>query len=512
LPARVFPVPDAIFAGYEGARLYAHRSIEVNRARVMNDQERKSMQNEILGILDIGKTHARLFTAEAGQGVLSTSRHEIRAVKDSPVIRELDIQGIESWLIETLRNHPHRNRIRTLVPIAHGAAAVLLDAEGNVLLAPDYEDFRFDEVADAYRALRDPFELTYSPFLPLGLNLGRQLYYLKVHASELLGRTHQLLLYPQYWAWRLSGIAASEVTSLACHSDLWRPLARCPSDLAAKQGWTAWLPPLRAASDVLGALSPEIARHTGLDPECRVMTGLHDSNASFLAHLAAHRNTPFALVSSGTWTIIMARGTDLARIREPLDMLINIDATGAPVATARFMGGREYEVIAGKSGLRVGPSLEDLSMLLDGQIMALPSFSRAGGPFPGVRGELPRIGALTPRQRATLASVYVALMTDYLLDLIGVEWDLIIDGPLAENCVYAEVLSCLRARGAILLSHGCAPAVSAAAVLCKIATVQQEYTGHKRSDDYKRLQRYRSVWREAATYHASGFSARPATQ
>ena len=40
-------------------------------------------------------------------------------------IRERDLHGIESWLIETLRSYPHRNRIRTLVPIAHGAAAVL---------------------------------------------------------------------------------------------------------------------------------------------------------------------------------------------------------------------------------------------------------------------------------------------------------------------------------------------------------------------------------------------------
>jgi L-fuculokinase len=469
------------------------------------------MANDLLGVIDIGKTHARLFTAESGKGVLSTSRYAIREAVDSPIIRELDLRGIESWLIEALSSNPHRDRIGAIVPVAHGAAAVLIDEEENVLLAPDYEDDRFDEVAEIYRPLRDPFHLTYSPFLPLGLNLGRQLFYLKTRTPEVLARTRQLLLYPQFWAWRFSSNTASEVTSLACHSDLWRPLARRPSDLAAKEGWTAWIPPLRAAGDVLGTISGTMAGKTGLNTDCRILTGLHDSNASFLAHLASRRERPFVLVSSGTWTILMARGVDPERIRENLDMLINIDSTGTPVATARFMGGREYEVIAGKAGLQVAPSLEDLPTLLGGEVLALPSFSRAGGPFPGVQGQLIRAHALTARQRATLASIYVALMTDYVLELMAVEGDLIIDGPLAENSVYAEVLSSLRPHTNVLLSQAYAPAVTAAFVLCNMSPVVQQYTCTRSCVYQKRLEAYRSVWREATAPHADYPFSQPAT-
>ena len=28
-------------------------------------------------------------------------------------------------------------------------------------------------------------------------------------------------MYPQYWAYRLTGVLANEVTSLGCHTDLW---------------------------------------------------------------------------------------------------------------------------------------------------------------------------------------------------------------------------------------------------------------------------------------------------
>ncbi|MGA8093451.1 MAG: hypothetical protein WB823_04235 [Steroidobacteraceae bacterium] len=454
------------------------------------------MTSDLLGIVDIGKTHARLFIAEPGAAVLSTSHHELAAREDSAVLRQLDVQGIEEWLISTLRAHPHRGRIRTLVPIAHGAAAALIDDDANVLLAPDYEDSRFESVGESYRPLRDPFELSYSPFLPLGLNLGRQLFYVESRAPELLARTRQLLLYPQFWAWRLSGVAASELTSLGCHSDLWRPLSGHPTDLAVSRGWASLLPPLRAAGDVLGPISAPLARQTGLSGDCRVLTGLHDSNASFLAHLAEHHSGAFAVVSSGTWTVVMARGASLKRVREPLDMLVNVDATGSPVVTARFMGGREYEVIAGPSGLQAQPSHDDLAAVIATRALALPAFARAGGPFASVTGRLIVAERLGPPQLAALATLYVALMSDYVLDLIEFDGDVYVDGPLAQNGIYLEVLAALRPGRRILASRGSA-AVAAAVHLCGAVASGHEYAAAAGKVDPIKLADYRSRWRDA---------------
>jgi L-fuculokinase len=456
--------------------------------------------SDLLGIIDIGKTHARLFIAEPGGAVISRSRREHDVCDDSAVVRQLDIRGIEEWLIDTLRSHPYRERIRTLVPIAHGAAAVLIDDDENVLLAPDYEDSRFDSVAEVYRPLRDPFELSYSPFLPLGLNLGRQLFYLESRAPELMSRTRQLLLYPQFWAWRLSGVAASELTSLGCHSDLWRPLTGHPTDLAVSRGWTALLPPLRAAGDVLGPVSAQLAQLTGLSSDCQVLTGLHDSNACFLAHLAACRQDAFAVVSSGTWTVVMARGASLRHVREHLDMLVNVDATGSPVVTARFMGGREYEVIAGPSGLQVQPSHDDLAAIIAARALALPSFSRAGGPFASVTGRLIVAERLGPPQLAALATLYVALMSDYVLDLIEFDGDVFVDGPLAQNGLYLDLLAALRPGRKILASRGSA-AAAAAAQLCGIACSGLEYSAAAAGLDPARLADYRSMWRDAVAEH-----------
>ena len=79
---------------------------------------------------------------------------------------------------------------------------------------------------------------------------------------------------------KLTGVAASEVTSLGCHSDLWNPHARAFSTLVGEMGWRRLFPPMRRAADMLGSLLPEIATRTGIDPETPVACGIHDSNGS----------------------------------------------------------------------------------------------------------------------------------------------------------------------------------------------------------------------------------------
>jgi sugar (pentulose or hexulose) kinase len=185
---------------------------------------------------------------------------------------------------------------------------------------------------------------------------------------------------------------------------------------------------------------------TGLDPACRVLCGIHDSNASYLCYRASRpADERFAVVSSGTWTVIMAHGAELERLQEGRDMLANIDAFGSPVATARFPGGREYEAIAGDNPLTKQPTLESLKGVLQRRALALPSFAGTGGPFVGQRGKLVNAEQLDARERGALATLYCALQTDLLLDLLGAPTPVIIDGPLTENPLYGPVLASLRA-------------------------------------------------------------------
>lgn len=401
------------------------------------------MSPSIIAVLDIGKTHAKLLLVDAASGEPVGTAQRTRQPIESGNLRQLDLEASWEWLLDALAAADGRARITDLVPVGHGAAAALIDAQGALLAAPDYEDPRFDSVATEYRALRDPFALTASPELPLGLNLGRQLYYLQTRVPRLFDRATLLLLHPQYWAWRLCGVPASELTSLGCHTDLWLPRAATPSPLARARGWDRLLPPLRRADAVLGVVDTAVRRRTGLPEGCRVRCGIHDSNASWLAHLAAAPpGQPFSVISSGTWVIVMARGTDLARLDERRDMLANVDAEGAPVATARFMGGREYAAIAGERP--VAATAADLRAVLAAGALALPSFAEAGGPFAGRRGALIGAEALTPAQRTALATLYVALMCDARLEDLGARGPIIVDGPLAADALFLATLAALR--------------------------------------------------------------------
>ena len=457
------------------------------------------MKGALVGVLDVGKSHTRLLIVDSGSGavVWRAECASVSVVRDG--LRQLDVQRVESWLLECLREAPEKHRIQVIVPVAHGAAAVLLDASGNVLAAPDYEDPELETVADAYRRERDPFETTYSPFLPAGLNLGRQLFYLQTQRPRLWARCEHILLHPQYWAWRLARALASEVTSLGCHTDLWNPGLRDFSPLAERSGWAGKMPSLRSAFDVLGVLASDVTARTGLDAECQVLCGIHDSNASYYGHLVDRPpEQPFAVISSGTWTIAMARGVDLARLQSQWDMLANVDALGSPIGTARFMGGREYEVIAGADGTRAEPTFAALDTLVARDVMALSSFVDAGGPFGPRRGELLNDSGLDAVERATLASLYCALVTDLMLERLGARGAVVIDGPLAWNPVFCALLATSDAAREIVRSGGHAGTAYGAFRLAGGAA-SSVTSARVQPLDEKKLLTYRDVWRKRAS-------------
>ena len=173
--------------------------------------------------------------------------------------------------------------------------------------------------------------------------------------------------------------------------------------------------------------------------------GIHDSNASYLRFLMDREREAFTVVSSGTWTIVMANRGDLRRLREDRDMLANVNAFGSPVATARYMGGREYEAIA-RGGDQ--PTVDALIQVLALGAVALPSFA-SGGPFSGRSGRLEDANELGGPQCAALATLYSALMTSLLIESLGSAGEIFVDGPLARNPLFARLLAACVPAGTV---------------------------------------------------------------
>lgn len=422
------------------------------------------MADDLIVVLDVGKTLAKLSLWTRGGAVVARESRQNARV-DGGQYAALDVDGIDAWMGEVLAGFAKLGRIGAIVPVGHGAAAVIV-CDGRLACPPiDYEEPIPAEVRRAYDAERDAFQLTGSPALPAGLNLGAQLAYLETLHPGLLDDGATILPWPQYWAWRLSGVAASEATSLGCHTDLWRPGSHEPSELARRRGWAHLLPPLRAAGDALGPLSAEWAARTGLPLTAQVYCGLHDSNAALLAargfpEIADNEAT---VLSTGTWFVAMRTpredaAVDLAALSESRDCLVNVDAFGTLIPSARFMGGREIETLTGVDTRRIDIKPDQAALLAAVlQVLAsgahvLPTFAPGVGPFPHHPGRWVAMPANQAERRAAV-SLYAALVADVSLDLIGARARILVEGRFAEAQVFVRALASLRPRDRIYVSN-----------------------------------------------------------
>lgn len=419
------------------------------------------MSDRLAAVLDVGKTLAKLsLWGPGGARIAQASRPNARVRADG--YAALDVEGIEAFVLETLADFARRGEMGAIVPVGHGAAAAII-RDGALACPPmDYEQPIPAEVRAAYDRERDPFAATGSPALPDGLNLGAQLYYLRQLRPEIFTGDAQILPWAQYWAWRLSGVARSELTSLGCHSDLWRPAENRPSDLARRLGWADRFAPLARAGDVLGPITPDWAARTGLPADVQVYCGLHDSNAALLAargfpQIADHEST---VLSTGTWFVAMRSpaGGDMPLLSEERDCLVNIDAFGAPIPSARFMGGREIQILSGVDARRldIGPDqpllLAALPQVLRDGARVLPGFAPGCGPFPAGEGRWINQPA-DPMALRTAVCLYTALLADTALDLIGARGAILVEGRFAEAEVIVRALASLRPDDAIYVSN-----------------------------------------------------------
>jgi sugar (pentulose or hexulose) kinase len=397
-----------------------------------------------IAVLDIGKTNAKVIVVgDDGEPLAARSRPS--HVRPGPPYPCLDLDGTWDWALGALRELAAAHRIEAVVPVAHGAAAVLMAGEEPALPALDYEFAGPDETAATLNA--DPFAETASPPLPAGLNVAAQLHWQETRFPDLFGRTTDILMLPQYWAWRLSGVKATEATALGAHTHLWNPRERRFSGLARRRGWAGRFPPLRYAWETLGPVRPELAAETGLPRDCRVLAGIHDSNASYLPHLVS-RQAPFTVLSTGTWVIAMAAGAALDRLDPRADMLANVDARRDPVPCARFMGGREVELVAGPDALKAAAGPEDVAAIVAEGTMALPAFF-ASGPYLGQAGRILGEPGAKPEARAALAALYAALVAEVMLEKLGAAGPVVVEGSFHRNAAFCGLLAALRPEQAI---------------------------------------------------------------
>lgn len=429
---------------------------------------------QIVAVIDIGKTNLKVALVDLSRGAEVAVETQANRVIPGPPWPHFDVAGQWAFLSGALRRLARQARVEGIVVTTHGACAALLDADGG-LAAPvlDYEHTGPDALRAEYDAIRPPFAQTGSPALPMGLNLGAQLHWMLAQDAGLRDRVAQVVTWPQYWGFRLTGQVASDLSSLGCHTDLWNPWQGEWSPLVDRLGLAGKMAPARNPGEVLGVLRPELQADLGIGA-VPVLVGIHDSNASLLPHLLA-RAAPFSVVSTGTWAISMAIGGGVVPLDPARDTLVNVNAFGGVVPSARFMGGREFDLI--RDGSTAAGDARDAERVRARGVMLLPSVVGESGPFPG-RVHRWAVAPADAGERAVALGYYLALMTAECLSMIGAAGPSLIEGPFCANGHFLRLLATATGRpvqasdartgtalgAAMLFQHSARPVVEAEAI------------------------------------------------
>ncbi len=449
-----------------------------------------------IAVIDIGKTNAKVVVLDAGTGAEIAAVRTANSVLKSGPYPHYDIESLWRFIIDALKGFAATPGFDAISITTHGASVVLLDAGGDLALPVlDYEHIYPQTVQEAYGQVRPAFAETFSPRLSGGLNVGAQIHYQQSAFPADFARVATILTYPQYWAFRLTGVAANEVTSLGCHTDLWNPTTQDYSSLVDALGIRALMAPVRSAFDALGPVLPALAADISLSSPVPVYCGIHDSNASLLPHLVENE-APFAVVSTGTWVISFGVGGDLDHLDPARDTLANVDAYGRAVPSSRFMGGREFEILAAEIGTASHEAIEAaLEQAIAKGLMLLPNVVDGSGPFPGRTRRWIGDNSVSKAERLAAVSLYLALMTEACLDLIGAKGPIFVEGPFALNRAYLIALSALTNTDVIALA-GSTGTSQGAALLTGIRPVGAADSPPIRTE-LPGLARYRQSWRAA---------------
>ncbi|MCP8893898.1 carbohydrate kinase [Shinella daejeonensis] len=389
-----------------------------------------------IAVFDLGKTNSKLFVVSA-DGVIVDEARTRPVWREEEGLRILDDAALFDWMRGELRRVVAEHGVGRMCFSGHGCTFAL--TAGGRLLHPvlDYEQEPPADIAARIDPLAPDFSETFSPPLPLGLNYARHILWLGERQPDLLARTQAILAYPQFWGWKFTGRAVSEVSYLGCHSNLWAPLKDDFSSLVDRMGWRKKMPAFAPAGSVIG--SHRVVLNDGSLRDVAVHNGVHDSNSALYFYRSLGFSD-FTLVSTGTWVIVFNPASPLEALDPRRDMLANVTVDHRPVATIRFMGGREYEVASGGWNRPVGEAA--IASVIAKRAFALPSFA-AGGPVPGHEGRF--VGpTVEGEEKAAAALLYVTLMTDLSLDLMGSGNTIVIDGGLVKTGLYAALLAALR--------------------------------------------------------------------
>ncbi|HEX2969752.1 MAG TPA: FGGY family carbohydrate kinase [Bacteroidales bacterium] len=298
------------------------------------------MKEPVIAIFDIGKTNKKFLLFSSDLRMVFEKEERFEQIFDDDGFECDDIEHIEQWIRKTVRSLVHSDtyELTAVNFTTYGATLAYLDRNGQ-RLTPIYNylkpvDESIPESLYKRNGGRDEFcRRTASPALGM-LNSGIQALRLMRTKPAVFSKIENILHFPQYVSYILTGRIYSEHTSIGCHTALWD---------FDNMRYHAWI-------EAYGLKLPQpvpVNTVTEVNIESkkiRVGIGMHDSSASLAPYFSIKKGR-FILLSTGTWCINMNPFNKEILTTEQLDRdcLCYMSITGQPVKSSRFFLGHLHE-------------------------------------------------------------------------------------------------------------------------------------------------------------------------
>ena len=307
------------------------------------------MKMEVIAIIDVGKTNKKLFLFDRHYRIVWERTEQFSEIVDDDGDPCEDLQLLSQWMLSAVGEVlalPQFD-VQAINFSGYGASLVYLDSEGNPVghlynyLKPFPKLIR-QQFYDRYGPVDALAVETASPALD-SLNSGLMLYRIKYDKPQLFGHIRYALHLPQYLSYLITRQPLSDITSVGCHTMLWDFTKNQYHDWVVSEDLDTRMGDLFAADKVINVRMDD-------GRELKAGVGLHDSSAALIPYLASFQDSPFVLISTGTWCISLnpfnrEHGPTLRLTAEELqyDCLCYLTYKGEPVKASRLFAGYEHE-------------------------------------------------------------------------------------------------------------------------------------------------------------------------
>ena len=300
------------------------------------------MSTPVILIFDVGKTNKKLLLFNEQYQLLHEESIQLEEIKDEDGFACEDIAALTQWIWQQYWKYfaSEVYDVKAVNFSAYGASFVHLNDFYKPLtplynyLKP-YPEKLQQQFYTKYGGESLIAKQTASPVLG-SLNSGMQLYRLKYEQPHVYEQIRYSLHLPQYLSFIISARAATDITSVGCHTQLWDFNIHKYHKWVYDEGMRTKFAPIYRGDKIVHAQNSTRKVAIGI--------GLHDSSAALIPYLASFTE-PFVLLSTGTWCISLNpfNHSMLTDLELHQDCLCYLSYTGKPVKASRLFAGYEHE-------------------------------------------------------------------------------------------------------------------------------------------------------------------------